>query len=74
MAAPLPKINAVGVDTPVLVIGAEHDSSLKHSEIHATAAAYRTSAEIVPRAGHASMLDADWSTVANLIVTWLSAV
>jgi pimeloyl-ACP methyl ester carboxylesterase len=59
------------VTTPLLVLGAECDRSILPKEVHATASAYRTEAEIFPDMGHNMMLEPGWAAVAERIHTWL---
>lgn len=59
------------VVSPVLVLGGSDDQVFHPSEVAATAAAYRTSADIFPAMGHDMMLEPDWSHVADRIETWL---
>lgn len=61
------------VTAPLLVLGAEHDTCFSAREVHKTAAAYRTEAEIVPDMGHDMMLEPGWSAVAERIHAWLEA-
>jgi pimeloyl-ACP methyl ester carboxylesterase len=61
------------VSTPLLVLGAECDRSVTPQEVHATARAYRTQAEIFPNMGHDMMLDPGWLAVAQRIHAWLCA-
>jgi pimeloyl-ACP methyl ester carboxylesterase len=61
------------VSTPLLVLGAQCDSSVTPREVHATARAYRTQAEIFPDIGHDMTLELGWATVAQRIHTWLCA-
>jgi pimeloyl-ACP methyl ester carboxylesterase len=61
------------VSTPLLVLGAERDGCFTLKEVHATARAYRTEAEIFPGMGHDMMLDPGWAAVAERIHTWLGA-
>ncbi|OBI41545.1 alpha/beta hydrolase [Mycobacterium kyorinense] len=61
------------VTTPLLVLGAEHDSSFTIKEVRATARAYGTDAEIFPDMGHDMMLEPGWSAVAERIQTWLGS-
>jgi pimeloyl-ACP methyl ester carboxylesterase len=65
----LPKPNLV--TTPLLVLGAENDIVFTQREVRATAAAYRTEAEIFPGMAHDMMLEPGWATVAERIHTWL---
>jgi pimeloyl-ACP methyl ester carboxylesterase len=59
------------VTGPVLVLGAEDDACFTQAEVGATAAAYRTEAEIYPRMSHDMMLDPGWLSVARRIQAWL---
>jgi pimeloyl-ACP methyl ester carboxylesterase len=61
------------VTTPLLVLGAECDGSLTPKEVHATARAYRTEAEIFPDLGHDMMLESGWPNVAERIHDWLGS-
>ena len=65
----LPKPNRV--KTPLLVLGAECDGCFTMKEVHATARAYRTEAEIFPGMGHDMMLEPGWREVAERIEGWL---
>ncbi|WP_328470792.1 lysophospholipase [Actinoplanes sp. NBC_00393] len=58
------------VRAPVLVLGAHRDTIISRSEVEATAAAYRTSATLLPTA-HDMMLDDGWQEVADHILRWL---
>jgi pimeloyl-ACP methyl ester carboxylesterase len=60
------------VTTPLLVLGAGCDGSLTPKEVHETAGAYGTEAEIVPDVGHDMMLEPGWQAVAERIDTWLA--
>jgi len=62
------------VTTPLLVLGAERDRSILTKEVHATARAYRTEAEIFPEMGHDMMLEPGWDAVAQRIHTWLETL
>lgn len=59
------------IATPVLVLGGERDGILTVGEVHRTARAYHTRAEIVPRMGHHMMLDDGWEKVADRIDAWV---
>ncbi len=61
------------VITPLLVVGAACDRVVLLKEVHATARAYRTEAEIFPEMGHDMMLEPGWEAVAQRIDTWLGA-
>jgi pimeloyl-ACP methyl ester carboxylesterase len=61
------------VSTPLLVLGAQCDRSVTPQEVHATARAYRTQAEILPNMGHDMMLEPGWVAVTQRIHTWLCA-
>jgi pimeloyl-ACP methyl ester carboxylesterase len=59
------------VTTPLLVLGAALDGCFTTEEIHATARAYRTEAEIFPGMGHNMMVEPGWQAVAERIDGWL---
>lgn len=59
---------------PVLVLGGEHDGCFTVKEVHATARAYRTEAQILPGMGHNMMLEPGWPDVANRIESWLAGL
>lgn len=61
------------LSTSVLVLGADLDGSISTKEVHATARAYGTEAEIVPDMGHDMMLEPGWLSVAERILCWLTA-
>ena len=65
----LPRPNRVAA--PLLVLGAEDDVCFTQKEVRATAAAYRTEAEIFPAMGHDMMLEPGWRAVAERIHAWL---
>jgi pimeloyl-ACP methyl ester carboxylesterase len=59
------------VTAPMLVLGAELDKCFPQKEIHATARAYGTQAEIFAGMAHNMMLEPGWITVAQRIDDWL---
>ena len=59
------------VKTPVLVLGAANDTIFSNNEVHASAKAYRTQAEIFDDMAHDMMLEAGWQSVADRILSWL---
>jgi pimeloyl-ACP methyl ester carboxylesterase len=61
------------VTTTLLVLGAGNDGSVTAKEVHATARAYHTKAEIFPNMGHDMMLERGWAAVAERIHTWLGS-
>jgi pimeloyl-ACP methyl ester carboxylesterase len=61
------------VTMPLLVLGAEHDGIFTHEEVHATARAYGTAAEIFPGMGHNMMVEPGWRDVAERIAVWLGS-
>ncbi|QLH38721.1 MAG: alpha/beta fold hydrolase [Defluviicoccus sp.] len=61
------------LDLPVLVLGAEKDQFIYEGALTATAATYRTKAEIFSGMAHAMMLDHGWETVAARMAGWLQA-
>ena len=70
LALDLPKPEKVR--TPLLVLGAARDNMLKPTEIEATARAYHARLEIIPDVAHNSMLERQWQTVAERILSWLN--
>ena len=54
-----------------LILGAEEDAVFSVRQIHATARAYRTRAEIFPNMAHEMMLEDGWQAVADRILQWL---
>ena len=69
MAFRLPKPAAVRA--PVLVLGGVEDGTITNDEVHATARAFGTTAELFPGMGHNMMLEPGWRDVADRIRTWL---
>ncbi len=63
--------NPKRVKAPVLVLGAENDTVISIKNVHATAKAYKTQAEISPNMAHDMMLEAGWKSVAEKILSWL---
>jgi len=61
------------IATPLLVLGAECDGSIKPYEVQATATSYRTEGEFFPAMGHDMMLEPGWQAVAERIDGWLTA-
>jgi pimeloyl-ACP methyl ester carboxylesterase len=60
------------VKKPVLVLGTDEDGAVTRNELHSTARAYHTKAEIFPDMGHNMMLEPGWVAVADRIDTWLT--
>jgi len=60
------------VKTPLLILGAEKDNAITPDQVHATAQAYGTQAEIFPNMAHDMMLEKDWEAVAKRILEWLN--
>jgi alpha-beta hydrolase superfamily lysophospholipase len=58
---------------PMLVIAAQDDTIFTIEEEQKTAAAYGTSAVVIPHIAHDVMLEDEWQTVADHIITWLEA-
>jgi alpha-beta hydrolase superfamily lysophospholipase len=56
---------------PMLVLGGGEDNTFTQREVHATARAYGSEAEIFPGMGHDMMLEPGWRTVAEYIDIWL---
>lgn len=69
MAFRLPKPRAMSA--PVLVLGGEDDGTIANFEVHATARAFRTRAELFAKMGHNMMLEPGWPLVADRIRGWL---
>lgn len=67
----LNRVKVASIDTPVLVLGAEHDALYDQAMVQTTAAAYRTQAQLVPGSGHDLMLDTYWADAAERIDQWL---
>ena len=60
------------VKSPLLVLGAQNDTVIPPSDVHATANAYGTQAEILPGLAHDVMLESRWRSVATRIAEWLN--
>ena len=56
---------------PVLVLGAANDRIFTVPEVEATAAAWGTTAHIVPGLAHDVMLDSRWMDAADVLEAWL---
>ena len=70
MALRLPRADRVrGI--PVLVLGAANDMVFSPREVEATARAYGVEAESFDDMAHDMMLEADWQSVADRIMSWL---
>ncbi len=61
------------INTPMLVVGGEHDGIFPPREVHATARRYNTEARIFPDTGHNLMHEPVWQSVADHILEWLTA-
>ena len=59
------------IKSPLLVLGAENDNAITPDQVHATAKAYNVKAEIFPNMAHDMMIEADWRSVAERILSWL---
>jgi pimeloyl-ACP methyl ester carboxylesterase len=59
------------ITVPLLVLGAEDDVCFTQQEVHSTAAAYGTEAEVFPHMCHDVMLDPGWVAAAERIHAWL---
>jgi pimeloyl-ACP methyl ester carboxylesterase len=60
------------VTTPLLVLGAGRDGCFTVKEVHATARAYGTEAEVFADMGHNMMLEPGWASVAERIHSWMT--
>ncbi|MFV8050972.1 alpha/beta hydrolase [Mycobacterium sp. 48b] len=56
---------------PVLVMGAADDPCITRSDLRATAAAYRATAQVISSMGHDMMLEPGWRDVAERMHVWL---
>ncbi|MFW5691053.1 MAG: alpha/beta hydrolase [Chloroflexota bacterium] len=56
---------------PLLVLGAAGDAVFPVFEVQATAAAYKTTATILPDTAHDIMLEPNWQPAADRIIAWL---
>ena len=63
--------NPKKIKTPLLILGAEYDNAITPDQVHATARAYNVKAEIFPNMAHDMMLEKDWKSVAERILSWL---
>jgi pimeloyl-ACP methyl ester carboxylesterase len=68
----LVRVRPSQVTTPMLVLGATCDSTIRVKEVDATARAYGTDAEYFPNMGHDMMLEPRWQAVAERIDGWLT--
>ncbi len=59
------------VKTPLLILGAEKDTVIPPVDVHKTARAYNTTAEIFPNMAHDMMLEKNWKDVAGRVMGWL---
>jgi pimeloyl-ACP methyl ester carboxylesterase len=64
---------SVPQDVPTLVLGAEADTIVPRWAVEATARAFGTSAQFVPRVAHAMMLDTGWERTLHALVDWLES-
>lgn len=56
---------------PMLILGAEHDALIPPAQVDATGSALHLPVEIIPNAGHALMLEPDFTPAAERIAAWL---
>ncbi len=59
------------ITTPLLVMGAANDMTIRPSQVEATARAYGTQPVMFPNMGHMMMLEDGWERVAERIIAWL---
>jgi pimeloyl-ACP methyl ester carboxylesterase len=64
--------NPKKIKTPLLILGAENDNAISPGQVHATARAYGVQAEIFPNMAHDMMLESNWKSVAERILSWLN--
>jgi non-heme chloroperoxidase len=60
--------------TPLLWLAAENDLLVPIDQMRIGAAMLGSSIEVIPGLGHAMMLEADWTTVADRVIEWLHGV
>jgi len=63
--------NPERVKTDLLILGADDDTIFYPDEIEATAKAYQTQPVMFPGMAHDMMLERDWQSVADRILSWL---
>jgi alpha-beta hydrolase superfamily lysophospholipase len=63
--------NPERVKTDLLILGADDDTIFYPDEIEATAKAYQTRSVMFPGMAHDMMLERDWQSVADRILSWL---
>lgn len=63
--------NPKKVKTPLLVLGAENDAIVAPKKIEKTARVFNADCKIFPQLAHDLMLERDWQTVADFMITWL---
>jgi pimeloyl-ACP methyl ester carboxylesterase len=61
-------------DVPVLVLGGEEDACIAIAAVEQTARAFGTEAVLFKGMPHAMMLDREWRTVAEHILSWLDTI
>ena len=59
------------IQTDLLVLGADNDTIFYPDEIEATAKAYQSQPVMFPDMAHNMMLECNWQSVADSILTWL---
>jgi len=63
--------NPKRIKTPLLILGAENDNAISPDQVHATARGYGLQAQIFPNMAHDMMLESNWRSVAERILSWL---
>lgn len=66
----LPRVERIS--TPLLVLGAEHDSVTSDDEVRSTAHAYKAEAVVFPGTGHNMMVEPGWRDVADRVREWVA--
>lgn len=61
------------IKTQLLVLGAENDALIAPEKIKKTARAYNADCKIFPDTAHDLMLERNWQTVADFMISWLEA-
>jgi pimeloyl-ACP methyl ester carboxylesterase len=69
MIAAVPRPKRIRI--PVLVLGGDRDGIFSVDEARRTAAAYGTTAEIVPGMGHQMMIEPGWEALADRVSAWV---
>lgn len=66
----LPRVQRVY--TPMLVLGAGNDTTIKPPDVRATARAYGADCQIIPDVPHSMIHEEGWQAVADAMLAWLA--